>query len=152
MLYKRRLILQHLLNITAFSGVLAALPGSVFARWSEAFNARTVDDALLGLYESSDFAESENITLKVPEIAENGAVVPVTVKTDIADISRISIFAEKNPQPLAASFVIPEGTVADVSVRIRLGETMNVRAVAEANGKLYSVNKEVKVTIGGCGG
>ena len=68
------------------------------------------------------------------------------------DFINISIFADKNPQPLAASFILPEGTAADVSVRIRLGETQVVSAVVESDGKLYTTEQEVKVTIGGCGG
>ncbi len=152
MFYKRRLLLRGMLSFTTAFSALALMPGIVFAKWSKAFDADTTDDALLGMFDSKELVSSDQIKFKIPEIAENGAVVPVTVKTDLPNVSNISIFAEKNPQPLAASFTIPEGTAADVSVRIRLGETMNVTAVVKADGKLYSTQKEVKVTIGGCGG
>ncbi len=152
MFYERRLLLRSILSFTTALGALSLMPGIVFAKWSKAFDADTTDDALLGLYDSKDLVSSEQIQFKIPEIAENGAVVPVTIKTDIPNVRTISILAEKNPQPLAASFTLPEGTAANVSVRIRLGETMNVTAVVEADGKIYSTQKEVKVTIGGCGG
>ena len=153
MLYKRRQLLRGMLSLSAVVSALAIMPKMAFAKWSsEAFEADAIDDALMGLYGSKDLADSDQIKFKIPEIAENGAVVPISIKTDLPNVNTISIFAEKNPQPLAASFTIPEGTAADVSVRIRLGETMNVSAVVEADGKLYSVQKEVKVTIGGCGG
>ncbi len=148
MLYKRRLLLRSVAMLSA----IALIPKTVFAKWSEAFDLENTDDALMGLYDSKELVESDQIHLKLPEIAENGAVVPVNVKTDLTNVNTISIFAQKNPQPLAASFTLPEGTAADVSIRIRLLETMSVMAVVEADGKLYSTQKEVKVTIGGCGG
>lgn len=147
-IYKRRLFLRGI----AMLGALALVPKQVFAKWSEAFDAESADDALNGLYNSNELIESDQIHLKVPEIAENGAVVPVNVKTDLENVKTISILADKNPQPLAASFTIPEGTAPDVSIRIRLLETMDVKAIVEADGKLFAAHKEVKVTIGGCGG
>lgn len=149
---KRRLLLKSVLGFTTLVGAVAAMPKLAMAKWSKAFDLNSVDAALGELHGSTETAASEEITLKVPEIAENGAVVPVTVESKLPNVSRISIFADKNPQPLAASFIIPEGTDADVSVRIRLGETQVVSAVVEADGKLYSTQQEVKVTIGGCGG
>lgn len=148
----RRLLLKSVLGLTTLVGAVAAMPKLAMAKWSKAFDIDTVDGALGELHSGTETVASEDITLKVPEIAENGAVVPVTVKTKLPNVSRISIFADKNPQPLAASFILPEGTAADVSVRIRLGETQVVSAVVEADGKLYSTEQEVKVTIGGCGG
>lgn len=149
---KRRLLLKSVLGFTTLVGAVAAMPKLAMAKWSKAFDIDSVDGALSELHGGAATEASGDITLKVPEIAENGAVVPVTVKTKMANVSRISIFADKNPQPLAASFIIPEGTAADVSVRIRLGETQVVSAVVEADGKLYTTEQEVKVTIGGCGG
>jgi sulfur-oxidizing protein SoxY len=149
---KRRLLLKSVLGFTTVLGAVAAMPKLAMAKWSKAFDVATVDGAMGELYGSKEVAANDQITLKVPEIAENGAVVPVSVKTKLPNVTTISIFADKNPQPLAASFILPEGTAADVSVRIRLGETQVVKAVVESDGKLYSTEQEVKVTIGGCGG
>jgi sulfur-oxidizing protein SoxY len=134
------------------AAAMTAMPRLAMAKWSKAFDNGTVDGALNDLYGSAELTADDAITLKVPEIAENGSVVPVTVKSKMANVTNISIFADKNPQPLAASFTLPEGTAADVSIRIRLGETQVVKAVVEADGKLYTKEQEVKVTIGGCGG
>jgi sulfur-oxidizing protein SoxY len=88
----------------------------------------------------------------VPEIAENGAVVPVTISTTLENVESISIVVRNNPRPLAASFEIPAGTLPDVSSRIKMGETSDVIAVVRTNTGIYSTSKQVKVTIGGCGG
>jgi len=90
--------------------------------------------------------------MKIPDIAENGAVVPVTVSTDLADVESISVVVDNNPTPLAASFDLNPKMVPVVSVRIKMGQSSNVRAIVKAGGNLYSTSKEVKVTIGGCGG
>jgi sulfur-oxidizing protein SoxY len=149
---QRRLLLKGLLGFTTMAAAMTAMPRLAMAKWSKAFNNETVDGALKDLYGSTALTKDDKITLKVPEIAENGAVVPVTVKTKMANVTNISILADKNPQPLAASFTLPEGTAAEVSIRIRLGETQVVKAIVEADGKLYTTEQEVKVTIGGCGG
>jgi sulfur-oxidizing protein SoxY len=149
---QRRLLLKGLLGFTTMAAAMTAMPRLAMAKWSKAFDNTTVDGALNDLYGSAALTKDDKITLKVPEIAENGAVVPVTVKTKMANVTNISIFADKNPQPLAASFTLPEGTDPNVSIRIRLGETQVVKAVVEADGKLYTTEQEVKVTIGGCGG
>ena len=149
---QRRLLLKSLLGFTTMAAAMTAMPRLAMAKWSKAFDNGTVDGALNDLYGSAELTADDAITLKVPEIAENGSVVPVTVKSKMANVTNISIFADKNPQPLAASFTLPEGTAAEVSIRIRLGETQVVKAVVEADGKLYTKEQEVKVTIGGCGG
>lgn len=149
---QRRLLLKSLVGFTTMAAAVTAMPRLAFAKWSKAFDNGTVDGALTDLYGTADLATDGKITLKVPEIAENGAVVPVTVKTKLPNVTNISVFADKNPQPLAASFSLPEGTASDVSIRIRLGETQIVKAVVESDGKLYTTEQEVKVTIGGCGG
>lgn len=124
--------------------VLAAAPRS-------AFEAKNVADALKGIG-SSGAAESKDITIKAPDIAENGAVVPVEVTSAIAGTSSIAILAEKNATPLVADFELMGGTQGFVSTRIKMGQTALVRAVVTAGGKSYTAAKEVKVTIGGCGG
>lgn len=138
------------LALAAAAGVLK--PGSAAAaEWNEAgFAAKAVNDALKSLG-ATDMIESKDITITAPEIAENGAVVPVAVASKIPNTQSISILSEKNPFPLAASFNLSNGSDAYVSTRLKLGETTNVRAVIKADGKFYTAAKEVKVTIGGCG-
>jgi sulfur-oxidizing protein SoxY len=114
------------------------------------FDAKTFDEALASL--GSKPAESKEITLNSPEIAENGAVVPLTVTSNLPKTDALYVLVEKNPFPLAASFSIPPGTDPFVAARVKMGESTRVYAVAKADGKLYSTFKETKVTLGGCGG
>jgi sulfur-oxidizing protein SoxY len=92
------------------------------------------------------------IKIKAPDIAENGAVVPVSVSADMGDVESITIVTEKNQNPLTASFALSAAAIPDISTRIKMGKTSNVMAIVKSGGKLYSTGKEVKVTIGGCGG
>jgi sulfur-oxidizing protein SoxY len=116
-----------------------------------AFDAKTLDEALSALGVSSP-ASSDAISLTVPEIAENGAVVPVTVASTLANTEEIHILVEKNPSALTANFVFPKGTEGFITTRIKMRETSMVVALVKADGKFYRVGKEVKVTAGGCGG
>jgi len=128
-------------------------PRAVLASWPQsAFGAKSVDAALSAAVGSDKTEASSDITVKAPDIAENGAVVPITVSSTIAGASSIALFAEQNASPLSATFDLAEGTEAFVSTRIKMAKTSNVLAVVKADGKLYSAKKEVKVTIGGCGG
>jgi sulfur-oxidizing protein SoxY len=117
----------------------------------DAFKQKNSEDAIKALYGKSAEA-SDKIKLDAPEIAENGAVVPVAVSSTLADVTSISILVAENPNALAASYRIPAGTVPNVANRLKMAKTSNVIAVVEAGGKLYSASKEVKVTVGGCGG
>jgi sulfur-oxidizing protein SoxY len=129
------------------------LPQTLLAAWPEAaFKAKSVDEALSALLGSTEKTESGDINIKAPDIAENGAVVPIQVTTTLPNVESISIIAEKNPVPLIASFNFGENAVGYISTRIKMGTTSDVIAVVKADGKLYSAKKEVKVTIGGCGG
>lgn len=149
----RRGFLSNLLKGAACIVTVASLPRLALAAWNEkAFKAETLEGALSSKYPGLEFVDSSAIKLKAPAIAENGAVVPVGVKTDLPDVKTISLFVEKNPSPLAATFHLTPINVADVSIRIRMGETSNLIAVVESGGKLHRVQQEVKVTIGGCGG
>ena len=94
----------------------------------------------------------DKVSLDAPEIAENGAVVPISVTSSLANVTSISILVAENPNALAASYKIPAGTLPSVANRLKMAKTTNVIAVVEAGGKLYSTSKEVKVTVGGCGG
>ena len=137
-------------------GLLAAVglvqPGMAWAKGEKsAFEAKTMDEALdaLGVVTPES---SVAVRLTVPEIAENGAVVPVTVDSSLANTERIHILVEKNPSVLAANFTFPEGTEGFVTTRVKMRETSMVIALVKADGKFYRVAKEVKVTAGGCGG
>src|SRR5689334_25327463 len=118
---------------------------------AEAFKQKSDADAIKLLYGKTAEA-SDKIKLDAPEIAENGAVVPVSVTTTLADVTSISFFVSENPNALAASYVIPAGTVPAVANRLKMAKTCNVIAIVESGGKLYSATREVKVTVGGCGG
>jgi sulfur-oxidizing protein SoxY len=134
------------------AAAVMAVPRWLFAaRPDTAFNANDADTAVNDIF-GGPATESDQVMLKIPDIAENGAVVPVTVSTDLADVEAIAVVVEKNPTPLAALFELTPQSVPEVSVRIKMGESSPVRAVVKAGGKLYSASKEVKVTIGGCGG
>ena len=116
-----------------------------------AFEAKTVGDAMKGVGASAA-ADSKDITIKAPDIAENGAVVPVEITSGIAGTTSIAIIAEKNVTPLVADFDLMNGAQGFISTRIKMGQTSLIRAVVTAGGKSYTAAKEVKVTIGGCGG
>ena len=117
----------------------------------DAFKQKSDADAIKALYGRSADA-SDQVKLDAPEIAENGGVVPISVMTTLPGVTSISFVVSENPNALAASYVISEGTVPSVANRLKMAKTSNVIAIVEANGKLYSATKEVKVTVGGCGG
>jgi sulfur-oxidizing protein SoxY len=153
---KRRIFLKGSLATGALGAAISTgllVPRAALAAWSkEAFAAKDVNSALSSLLGSSSLAASDKIKIKAPDIAENGAVVPISVSTTIAGVESINLLVEKNQLPLAASFVLGAGALGDVSTRIKMGKTSSVIAVVKAGGKLHSTGKEVKVTIGGCGG
>lgn len=137
-------------------GVLVAAglitPEVAQAAWDKAaFDAKTMDDALKALGAGKP-ADSKDVQINAPDIAENGAVVPVAVKSTLPGTEFIAILIEKNPSMLAASFTLPEGTAADVSTRVKMGQTSNLFALVKAGGSFYMTTKEIKVTLGGCGG
>jgi len=117
----------------------------------EAFKQKGDADAIKALYGRPHEA-SDQVKLDAPEIAENGGVVPISVTTTLADVTSISFLVSENPNALAASYQIPPGTMPAVANRLKMAKTTNVIAIVEAGGKLYSATKEVKVTVGGCGG
>ena len=117
----------------------------------DAFKQKGEADAIKSLL-WQDRRASDKVKLDAPEIAENGAVVPISVTTTLADVTSISFLVADNPNALAASYRIPPGTMPSVANRLKMAKTSNVIAIVEAGGKLYSATKEVKVTVGGCGG
>jgi sulfur-oxidizing protein SoxY len=117
----------------------------------DAFKQKSDAEAIKLLY-GKTAEPSDKVKMDAPEIAENGAVVPISVTTTLADVSSIAFLVSENPNALIAQYKIPAGTVPSVANRIKMAKTSNVIVLVEAGGKLYSATKEVKVTVGGCGG
>jgi len=140
-----------LVAVSVASGLLT--PSRVLAAWPQAaFDSTDPKAAMKGLLGSEGFEETDQIKLRTPDIAENGSVVPVTVKTKITGVESISVFAMENARPLAISADMSATARPVLATRIKLGKTSKVVAVVRANGKLYGTTKTVKVTLGGCGG
>lgn len=147
-------------QVLRFSGVLGLAlaagiitPQEVFAAdWNgKAFDAKNLEDVVRALG-GSKFVLSEEVSLNGPDIAENGAVVPVGASSRAANTEMIAILVEKNPNALSAAFIIPAGTEANVNTRIKMSSTSAVHALVKANGQWLLASKEIKVTLGGCGG
>lgn len=115
-----------------------------------AFQVKTLDEALKAL--GGTPASSDQISVVSPDIAENGAVVPVGAVSKLPNTTDIFFIVEKNPTPMSCGFSIPEGTLPEVQTRLKMGQSTHVVVVVKAGGKLYSASKETKVTLGGCGG
>jgi len=140
----------------ALMGLLATaglLPQAAHAAWTQAaFDAKTMADVVKALG-GAGAAESKDITMTGPDIAENGAVVPVGCSTSLPGVKRMAILVEKNPSVLAAVFDVTDAVDANFSTRVKMGQSSNVYAVAMmADGKVLFSGKEIKVTLGGCGG
>ena len=150
----RRLILKGAGSVALVGlgfGNVPALAAANDKYPEDAFKQKSDADAIKALYGKTAEA-SDKVKLDAPEIAENGAVVPIAVTTTLADVTSISFLVSENPNALAASYVIPAGTMPVIANRLKMAKTCNVIAIVESGGKLYSVTKEVKVTVGGCGG
>jgi sulfur-oxidizing protein SoxY len=152
----RRFVLRSAGATGALAAGLAAgllKPERVLAAtWNKAaFGAKSAADALKGIG-AADAVESRDVVIDLPQIAENGAVVPIEVTSNVPGTKSIAVLIEKNPFPLAARFDFMEGALPYVKLNVKVGESSLVRVVAEAGGKFYTASKEVKVTIGGCGG
>ena len=153
----RRLILKGAASVALVG--LGNLPFSLAPAFAaandkypeDAFKQRSDADAIKALY-GKTAEPSDKVKMDAPEIAENGAVVPISVSSTLPDVTSISILVAENPNALAASYRIPAGTLPSVANRLKMAKTTNVIAIVEAGGKLYSTSKEVKVTVGGCGG
>lgn len=138
-----------LLSVAVAAGLLK--PTRVLAAWNEVgFNAKSLPEALSAIG-ATNAVPSKEVVIKTPDIAENGAVVPVDVVTELPDVESIAIFGEKNAYPLVGHYRLTDFDGV-LSTRIKMGTTSNVRVVVKAGGKLYSATREVKVTVGGCGG
>ena len=150
MTIKRRNILKYI----GLVGGFLLFPVKLLAEWpASAFKAETLQDAISKLNNSGvSSIETDKLNLKVPAIAENGALVPVTVSTDMDGIMRLSIIVEKNPNPLVADFELTSNAVPAIKIRVKMAETSNVIALAQTRDRLYTRTQEVKVTLGGCDG
>ena len=155
--HKRRTVLKAgggmgLLGVLAAMGLLPAGETMAQQQWnSAAFGARSFADAVKALGGAAP-TENKGIQITAPDIAENGLVVPVGVTSNIPKTESIAIMVEKNPNLLSAVFNIPSGTDPFVSTRVKLAESTDVYALVKADGKYYFTKKEIKVTLGGCGG
>jgi sulfur-oxidizing protein SoxY len=151
----RRLIIKGAAAIVASIGLRTRLKEAAAAdaaQWpKEAFAAKTAAGAIKALY-GKEPEPSDQIKLDAPEIAEDGAVVPISVTTMVPDVTSIAIVVSENPFPLAAAYKIPPGTSGMVANRLKMAKTGKVTALVESGGKILSTSKEVKVTVGGCGG
>ena len=154
--YSKGISRRGWLRWTMILGAAAALPRRLWAavaRPEAAFGATALDDALAALGDAPQM--HEGIQFTTPDIAENGAVVPIRVEVDseaLPNVSKVSVLVEMNPNPLAASFDIPPGTEGYIETRVKAAPTRTLYAVAESDGQLYMQSRETKVTLGGCGG
>jgi sulfur-oxidizing protein SoxY len=139
------------ITIAIATGLLK--PGAVFAAaWNNlAFTAKDQAEAMKNAGYGGA-TESSDIVIKAPDIAENGAVVPVSATSNIPGTTSMAIFVEKNPAPMIADFEFSNGAEPYISTRIKMAKTSIVRVAVKAAGKNYTSSREVKVTIGGCGG
>jgi sulfur-oxidizing protein SoxY len=144
----RRLILKG----GAVLALLAVLPKALLAAaWPEkAFLSTDARQALKTLLGTDETIPSGQISLKLPEIADNGAVVPVTVKTSLENVESISIVVQHNPRPLVATFELMSRSLPEVTSLIKMAKTSRVTAVVKTDTGIYSMSKDVKVTLGGC--
>ncbi len=153
----RRVILQGVASVALVGlgriafGAAPALAAANDKYPEAAFKQKSSDEAIKLLY-GKTAEPSDKVKLDAPEIAENGAVVPISASSTLADVTSISFLVSENPNALVASYKIPAGTIPSVANRLKMAKTSNVIVVVEAGGKLYSATKEVKVTVGGCGG
>jgi len=154
---KRREVLKQgggvtLLTLLAAAGWLA--PGAASGQtWNkDAFETHSLDETMKALGGGAPVPSKDIQFVSTPDIAENGAVVPIGVTSTLPKTESIAILVEKNPNMLAAVFDIPAGTDPALSTRIKMGQSSNVYALVKADGKFYMASKEIKVTLGGCGG
>ena len=152
----RRNFLKKTLLTTAVIGTSAGIliiPKNVHAAWPKAaFDKKDLSGALETLYGGTSIVESTKVKLKAPDIAENGAIVPINVKTNLKNVESIMIFVEENPQPLSSGYKLTSLSEPKIGTRLKMGKTTKVMAAVKSDCKIYTASKEVKVTIGGCGG
>lgn len=151
-------IRRHLIQAAASAGLVGTAiaagllrPGQVLADWNAAGFAATKAADALSAIGGTGATESKDIQVKAPDIAENGSAVPVEIVTTLPNVDSIALLGEKNVNPLIALYTLTNFDGA-LTTRVKLGQTAKVRVIAKAGGKVYTAAKEVKVTVGGCGG
>ena len=149
----RREMLTTSATVASLLATAGLMPSTAKAAWAQAaFDAKTLAEAAKALGGGAP-VESKDVTITGPDIAENGAVVPVGVATNLAGVKRLALMVEKNPNTLAAVFDMSDAVEANFNTRVKMGQSSNVFAVALMNvGKVLYAAKEIKVTLGGCGG
>ena len=149
----RREMLARSAAVAALLAAAGVLPARAQAAWNKAaFESKTIDEVIKALGIAKP-VESKDIVFTAPDIAENGAVVPIAASTSLPGVKRIAFLIEKNPTTLAGVFEFSDAVETSVSTRVKMAQTSNVLAVAiTADGKVLFAQKEVKVTLGGCGG
>ena len=149
----RRDLLATSAQLAALLATAGLLPATAQAAWNgPAFDAKTMADLMKSLGGGAP-AASSSVTITGPDIAENGAVVPVGAATTLPGVKKLLLLVEKNPSMLAASFDVTDAVDANINTRVKMGQSSNVFAVAMMNdGKVLYASKEIKVTLGGCGG
>jgi len=152
-MFTRRQMLQRSSAVVTALGGLGLLPQAAQAAFNApAFEAKTMADLVKALGVSMP-TESKDVTIIGPDIAENGAVVPVDVASNIPNTISLAVLVDKNPAPLTSAFDFANGALPEMALRVKMGQTSLVEAIAKtADGKYYIAKKEVKVTVGGCGG
>ncbi|HEX8818442.1 MAG TPA: thiosulfate oxidation carrier protein SoxY [Archangium sp.] len=136
----------------AYAAGLIQPEAAVAADWNQtAFAGKNLEE-VLAAFGGSVPTESKDIDITAPDIAENGAVVPITIESKIAKTQEIALLVEKNPNALSSRFELPEGTDPYVMTRVKMGQTSHVVALVKADGKYFFARREIKVTLGGCGG
>ena len=145
-------------NSMLFAGSLVAIPSLIvskkaYATWpKKSFDIKDLTESVSSVYGHSNLEESSKVKLKAPEIAENGAIVPINVSTTLDNVESIMIFVENNPQPLSSGYKLTSLSEPSIGTRLKMGKTSNVMAAVKSGDKVYTSTQEVKVTIGGCGG
>ncbi|MCW5660800.1 MAG: thiosulfate oxidation carrier protein SoxY [Burkholderiaceae bacterium] len=152
-MHSRRKVMQRSAAVAGMVAAAGLLPAAARAAWSQAaFEARSMADAVKALGGAAP-VESKDVTLTGPDIAENGAVVPLACACALPGVKRLLLLVEKNPNTLAAVFDVTDAVEPNFSTRVKMGQSSNVYAVAMmGDGKVLYAQKEVKVTLGGCGG
>jgi sulfur-oxidizing protein SoxY len=140
------------LAVAASAGLLTPTRVLAAAWPAAAFDAKSIDDALKGLYGTSAATDSKDIKIKAPIQAENGAVVPIAVSSTLANVESIAIMVAGNNQPLVANVNLGAGAIGYFSARMKMGKTSDVKVIVKSGGKLHMASQQIKVTVGGCGG
>ena len=152
MMQTRRKTLQHSAVVAGLLATTGLFPHYALAFNAKAFEAKNLGDALKAIGAGAP-AESKDVTITAPDIAENGAVVPMGAATTLAGVKQLLVLVEKNPSALIAVFNLTDSVDANISTRAKMGQSSDVYAVAIMNdGRALFAKKEVKVTLGGCGG